>query len=133
MIADASVLIEYLRVGRAPSADVIDTELKAGRAVHLLPVILQEVLQGARDPAAFARWQRVLGTFPVMETDKPRDTAVAAAELYARCRWSGVTPRSGNDCLIAVSCIELGQSLLQRDRDFERVAALAPRLRLLPA
>lgn len=132
MIADSSVLIEYLHRGRASSADLIDRELKARRPIYLLPLILQEVLQGARDEQVFARWRRVLGSFPVIETANRHDTAIAAAELYARCRWAGATARSGNDCLIAASCVELGQPLLQRDRDFVKIAAIEPRLKLAP-
>ncbi|HMN80274.1 MAG TPA: PIN domain-containing protein [Burkholderiaceae bacterium] len=130
MIVDSSVLIEYLRSGSAPSADRIDRELHAGRPICLLPTVLQETLQGARNPAVFLRWSKVLGSFPVLVTASARDTAVAAAGLYARCRWAGFTPRSSNDCLIAVCCIELNQSLLQRDRDFDAIAGIDPRLQL---
>ena len=133
MIVDSSVLIEYLRRGRTRTADVIDRELVARRPLLLLPVVLQEVLQGARDSQAFVRLRQILGTFPLAETADRRATAIAAAGLYARCRWTGVTPRSGNDCLIAASCIELGQPLLQGDRDFERIAVVEPRLNLVRA
>ncbi|MCC7182687.1 MAG: PIN domain-containing protein [Rhodocyclaceae bacterium] len=131
MIVDSSVLIEYLRSGSAPSADRIDIELRAGRPLHLLPTVLQETLQGARNPGVFLRWSKVLGSFPILVTASARDTAFAAAELYARCRRAGFTPRSSNDCLIAISCIELNQPLLQRDRDFDTLAGIDPRLRLV--
>ena len=50
--------------------------------------------------------------------------------LYARCRWQGITIRSPNDCLIAACAVEAGEPLLHADRDFERIAAIEPRLRL---
>jgi predicted nucleic acid-binding protein len=131
VIVDSSVLIEYLRDGRAPTADRVDAELTAGRMPCLLPVILQETLQGARNAEVFARWRKVLGSFPVLTTTDARATALAAAELYARCRWAGFTPRGGNDCLIAASCIELNQPLLQQDRDFGYLARVEPRLKLM--
>ncbi len=133
MIVDASVWVEYLRGNPLPSVLLLRSAIHEERAPYSLPVVLQETLQGARNSEVFQRWRKVLMTFPMLQTPDPRDTAISAADLYARCRWSGITPRSGNDCLIAVSCIELGQPLLQRDRDFERIAALEPRLRLVAA
>lgn len=56
---------------------------------------------------------------------------VHAAGIYARCRWSGITIRSANDCLIAAECIELDQPLLHRDLDFTRIAAIEPALQLI--
>jgi predicted nucleic acid-binding protein len=40
-----------------------------------------------------------------------------AAELYVRCRLAGITPRSSNDCLIAVTAIEFDLPILHRDLD----------------
>lgn len=57
----------------------------------------------------------------------------AAAELYARCRWQGVTPRSPHDCLIAQTAIEHGVRLLHDDRDFAAIARVEPKLKLHPS
>jgi predicted nucleic acid-binding protein len=62
-----------------------------------------------------------------------REAARSAAHLYARCRWAGVTPRSANDCLIATYAIFAGIPLLHRDRDFELIAGVEPKLMLVPA
>ncbi len=99
----------------------------------LIPAILQEVLQGAESADRLAAWVRVFDTFPCLAVENPARTAVAAATLYARCRWSGITPRGSNDCLIAVSCIELDQPLLHNDIDFDRIAKVEPRLRFTKA
>ena len=74
----------------------------------------------------------VMVALVVANSDDPRRTAVLAAGLYARCRWAGFTIRSANDCLIAASCIELGQPLLHRDSDFDRIAAIEPALSIVP-
>ena len=60
-----------------------------------------------------------------------RRTFADAGALYARCRWAGITPRSPHDCLIAQTAIANGVALLYDDRDFELIAGLEPRLRLL--
>lgn len=128
MIADSSVWIEWLRGTDEAAVEILDRELRA-RRVLLLPTILQEVLQGAASPDRFTAWQRAFETLPVARVADPTLTAVLAAGLYARCRWAGVTPRSANDCLIAMSCVELDQPLLHRDIDFDRIVTVEPRLR----
>ena len=45
----------------------------------------------------------------------------------------GITPRSTNDCLIAVHAIVSGMPLLHRDRDFELIAGIEPELVLVAA
>lgn len=59
-------------------------------------------------------------------------THAATAELYARCRWNGVTPRSPHDCLIAVTAVEHVVALLHDDEDYRRLAEVERRLVLLP-
>ncbi|TLY75301.1 MAG: PIN domain nuclease [Gammaproteobacteria bacterium] len=61
-----------------------------------------------------------------------RTAARAAAHLYARCRWAGVTPRSADDCLIAVHAIDGRMPLLHRDRDFVLIAGIEPKLTFVP-
>ncbi len=130
VIADSSVWIDYLRRGDGPAADALDHALRR-REVRLLPTVVQEVLQGADSPARFAAWRQAFEALPAARTDDPHFTATLAAGLYARCRWAGFTVRSANDCLIAASCIELDEPLLHLDRDFERIAGVEPRLRIV--
>lgn len=92
-------------------------------------VVFQEVLQGARDPGHFLRLQEQLEAVQAFIPQAPRETARLAAWLYARCRWAGITLRSPNDCLIAACAIETDEPLLHADIDFERIAAIDPRLR----
>jgi len=129
VIADSSVWIDWLRRGDGWAAQRLNRAL-GKRDVMLLPVILQEILQGAATEERFRAWQRALAVLPVGLVADAASTAVHAAGLYARCRWAGVTIRSANDCLIAASCIELDQPLLHRDSDFERIARIESSLRL---
>jgi predicted nucleic acid-binding protein len=57
---------------------------------------------------------------------------VAAGRLYARARWQGVPPRSPHDCLIAATAVDAHLPLLHDDRDFEHLALVEPKLRLIP-
>lgn len=133
MLVDSSVWIAFLRGDVAPEVDLLVEALERSHAVWLAPPILQEVLQGADRPARFVKWERVLGGLPMLDAPPARTAARAAAELYARCRWAGVTPRSASDCLIAVHAIANDIPLLHGDQDFPLIASIEPKLILLPS
>lgn len=98
----------------------------------LTPLVYQEVLQGAGSPDQFNRLRRYFSTQPMLAPAHPVRSHEAAAGLYARCRWRGVTPRSPQDCLVAQAAIENEIELLAFDRDFDAIARIEPRLRLFP-
>jgi predicted nucleic acid-binding protein len=100
-------------------------------AIWLAPLILQEVLQGADRQDRFNRWDRVLGELPMLLPQDLRAITRAAARLYAHCLWKGITPRSANDCLIAIYAIEHGVPLLHYDRDFDHIARVDRRLKIV--
>jgi predicted nucleic acid-binding protein len=133
MLVDSSVWIAFLRGDAAPQVDLLVQALDRSHAVWIAPPILQEVLQGADRPERFAKWDRVLGELPMLVAPNARTAARAAAELYARCRWAGVTPRSANDCLIAVHAIANNMPLLHCDQDFPSIAGVEPKLLLIPS
>ena len=132
MLVDSSVWVSFLRGDAADEVDLLAGALERSEPVWLAPPILQEVLQGADAPARFARWDRILGELPMLVEPDARATARAAAHLCARCRWAGVTPRSADDCLIAVYAIDAQMPLLHRDRDFVLIAGIEPSLMLMP-
>src|SRR5436190_2065530 len=101
MIVDSSALIELLRNTGSPVHQRLQRALQRGESLSVPPVVLQEVLQGARSPADFARLHGYLDTLPVFETEDPAELHRKAALLYARCRWRGLTPRSPIDCIVA--------------------------------
>lgn len=130
MIADTSAWIEMLRSTGSPAAQRLRDALLRRRRLLMPDVVYQEVLQGSAGPQQFMRLQAQLDLVPAFLPADPRETARQAAMLYARCRWQGVTIRSPNDCLIAACAMEAEEPLLHADRDFERIAAVEPRLRL---
>ena len=132
MLVDSSVWIAFLRGDDREEVDLLVKSLDRTRSVWLAPPILQEVLQGADRPERFLKWDGILSELPMLVEPDARATARAAAELYARCRWAGITPRSANDCLIAVRAIGNDMPLLHCDQDFPLIARVEPRLILLP-
>lgn len=130
MIADSSAWIEFLRATGSPQHLRLKRALARGQRVLMLDVVYQEVLQGAGGVTQFIQLQTLLDNAPTWASPDSRETARQAAMLYARCRWQGITIRSPNDCLIAACAVEAGEPLLHADRDFERIAAIEPRLRL---
>jgi len=129
-LVDSSVWIDFGRPRPRPPSQTLRTLIEREVAVYLTGTIVQEVLQGARDDLHLARMTRWLAPHRLLVPKDPFRTAAAAAALYARCRWAGVTPRSSNDCLIAQIALDHELTLLHDDADFERIAAIEPRLKL---
>ncbi len=131
MIVDSSVWIAHLRGTNSPGARRLAAALGRRETIPLPDIVLHEILRGASSPGNFLRLERAFLTLPRLVPADPRLLARNAAHLYARCRWAGFTPRSGNDCLIACCAIEARQPLLHEDRDFPRIAEVEPALVLI--
>lgn len=127
-LVDTSIWIDLLREVRSTATERLRALLLAEDAC-VAPVIVQEILAGARSEADFERLAAHFLALPMLATSLA--THARAGELYARCRWSGATPRSPHDCLIAATAVEHEVPLLAEDRDFEILARIEPRLRLL--
>jgi len=130
VLVDTTVWIDLLRARTAAPVSLLKRLLQAGEAA-IAPVILQELLQGASSPENFAELRRHFLALPILGSESQGATHVAAAALYARCRWQGFTPRSPHDCLIAQLAVEHGVPLLHDDRDFESLARVEPKLKLI--
>jgi hypothetical protein len=109
---------------------ILEELLEAGEAA-VAPVIIQEILQGASSPENFETLRSHFLALPIIEPGNGPATYAAAAALYARARWQGITPRSPHDCLIARLAVEHQVPLLHDDRDFEMLAKVEPMLALL--
>jgi predicted nucleic acid-binding protein len=130
ILIDTSVWIDYLR-GKDTSAvtqleQILDRDLPYG----ITSLIYQEILQGADSELSLARFERYFGTQTLYLPRDPLATHGDAARLYGRCRRSGVTIRSTIDCLIAQIAIEQDLLLLHSDKDFDRIAAVVPELKI---
>ncbi|QQS54942.1 MAG: PIN domain nuclease [Candidatus Competibacteraceae bacterium] len=130
ILVDTSAWIGLLRNVDRPAVHHLKWILDSETTVALTPLILQEILQGARSDVHFVTLQRYFADLPLLVSSNWTATHIAAAHLYGRCRWAGVTPRSSNDCLIARQAVEHDVALLHDDRDFEAIARVEPQLQL---
>ena len=120
VLIDTSIWLEVER-GRF----TLDTFVEPGE-IAICPPIAQELLQGARTPERFTVvWNIVLNS-RMLDDPVPLERFEYGAEIYRRCREDGYTVASSHDCLIAACAIEHRIPLLQRDRDFEKIAEHAP-------
>lgn len=126
VLVDTSVWIEVFRK-RGPLR--LESTVDLEDVVTCLPVI-QEVLQGFRDESAFRTAHEAMLAFPILENPLSLPIFEGAVQLYRSARRSGLTVRSGVDCLIAACALKNGVEVLHRDRDFDvlsRVSALKSR------
>jgi predicted nucleic acid-binding protein len=132
-LIDTSVWIDSLRqLDNEPAR--FFRSLVADRAPYgIAGVIFQEVLQGARGQEDFEQLRSHLGSLTFWHPLDPVGTYAEAADLYRRCRASGITVRSTLDCLIARLAIEHGLVLVHNDRDFDGIAGVEPSLKCAPS
>src|SRR4051794_15709544 len=114
IIVDTTVWIDYLAGTADRHTEWLDRELSK-RRIGLTDVILCEVLQGVRGDRAFDNVRSHLERFQIVETGGI-ELALSAAQNYRKLRQRGCTVRKTIDCFIATVCLEMGCSLLHRDR-----------------
>jgi predicted nucleic acid-binding protein len=87
----------------------------------MLPVIVQEVLQGIRIQKLFDLIKYVFLSQRYVIYNQV-EIAVSAASLYRCLKRKGITIRKPNDCLIAAVCINQNIEVLHKDKDFDNIA-----------
>jgi predicted nucleic acid-binding protein len=102
-----------------PLVERLRRALEGGEAVFTTGLVLQEVLQGIREPAQRAALLERFGALPLLMPD--RSDHVGAAEVRDRCRRRGV--QAGTvDALLAQLCLRHDLVMLTADQDFEDMA-----------
>ncbi|MDQ6904605.1 MAG: PIN domain-containing protein [Bacteroidota bacterium] len=119
-IVDTSTWINYYNAVEDENSELVN-KLIDDDEIIILPVILQETLQGIRKDNVFDLTKDLLLSYHYLNID-PVYSAIRAAELYRFLRKKGLTIRKPNDCLIAASCIEFNIPLLHNDKDFDNIA-----------
>ena len=118
VIVDTTVWIDYLRGIENAQTDWLSRQMRT-RRIALTDLILCEVLQGIREPAAFREIRdELLRRFLLLETGG-QQLAIAAAQNYQTLRDRGQTVRKTIHCLIATFCLHADHELLHRDRNFD--------------
>jgi len=121
VLVDTSAWIE---VFRKPSRLVIESVVDFDDIVTCLPVV-QEVLQGFTDEAAFRTARRAMLALPIVESPLRVAVVEEAVDLYRRARRAGLTVRSAADCLIAACAIRHDLMVLHADRDYPALARVS--------
>ena len=127
ILVDSSVWIRFFASKPTELGKRLYDLIAQDIAIVTIPPIRQEVCQGAANEQEFRTLNQKL-SFTKLILPSTQDY-VEAAYLYARCRWKGITPRSGIDCLIAHIAVQHSLPLLHADRDFESIAKVLPSLR----
>lgn len=107
----------------------LDAVIDLDDVVTCLPVV-QEVLQGFRDEAAYRVAHASMLAFPIVESPLGQNVFLDAVALYRTARRAGVTVRASVDCLIAACALRHDLEVVHRDRDYPalaRVSALRER------
>jgi predicted nucleic acid-binding protein len=129
ILVDTSVWINLFRYRPTAPTKRLRVLLDDGGRFSVTPVIVQEILQGAADEREFSLLRDYFSTQRMLMPDDTLQTHCDAARLYFDCRRRGFTPRSTIDCFIAQIALEHRALLLHDDRDFERIAKVAPQLK----
>ncbi len=119
-IIDSTVWIDYFNNVINDKTNAAD-KLLENRFAIILPVILQEILQGIRNRETFDSIRWLMLSLEFFQYDAVQ-AAIDAASLYRFLKIKGVTVRKPNDCLIAIICINNNIPLLHNDKDFDNIA-----------
>ncbi|MBI2603468.1 MAG: PIN domain-containing protein [Deltaproteobacteria bacterium] len=90
--------------------------------VVVCPPVVQEVLQGVKNPSEHERVKLGLLSFPCFGNPLRLSHFLDASEIYRVGRKKGYTIRSTVDCLIAAIAIESKVPVMHFDRDFSNIA-----------
>ena len=129
-LIDTSIWIDFFRNTKNPKQQLLDDILERNLPFGITPIIYQEVLQGAKSQKDFNQLEDYLGSQRFYVSRVATKLARDAADLYFRCRQTGITIRSTIDCLIAQAAIENNLVLLHNDKDFEYIAKVEKQLQL---
>ena len=120
IVVDTSVWIDFFNGQVNEQTITLKQLIKADEPIVLIPVIIQEILQGIRQDNQFRLVLTLLKGFPVFKRKAVPD-AIGAAKLYRNLRKKGITIRKSNDCLIAYVCLKTRSKILFKDRDFDLI------------
>jgi len=122
ILVDTSALLPFLAGRSTRASEAVADVLSEGLEIALTPIVVQEVLQGAREEQEWRKLRSYLLTQVILSPRDPIATQVAAARIYYDCRRRGLTVRSTLDCVVAQIAIEHGVPLLHDDRDYDAIA-----------
>lgn len=102
-----------------PETEALRKMIEQGENIFLLGIILQEILQGVKEPAAFKRIREHFDAFPLLEIT--REIYVKAAELKNHLSKNGIQVGTV-DALIAAAAMSNECYIFTNDKDFTHIA-----------
>ncbi len=121
-LVDTSVIVDAYRGATSPAVATFRRHLIDGPPPAITPVILQEVLQGARDERDLGLLARDLSFFEPLGAPSYA-IHEQAAEIFRRVRRAGLTSATVDVLIVAVAAANR-RPLLSSDAIQRRVAAL---------
>ncbi len=119
-VVDTSIWVSYFNSIQDKRSIIVNQLIDLNQVI-VLPVILQETLQGIKSDSIYQLIRESLLSYHYININLVY-SAIRGAELYRFLRQKGVTIRKPNDCLIAAICIENNIPLLHNDKDFDNIA-----------
>ncbi len=119
VVVDTSVWIDFFAGG---AASALEDALRAGSVV-LPPIVVAELLSGARRPRDRSAIRELLDDLPLHDT--PRAHWVRVGELRRALAESGLSV-STPDAHVAQCALDRDAILLSRDGVFKRIARRSP-------
>ena len=132
-LIDTSVWIDFFRQRQTWAVNEFYRILDSSQNYGITELIYQEIVQGALNKEDFDSLSDYLISQRFFYPKHQSETYRSAAYIYFTGRRQGITIRSTIDCLIAQIAIEHNLILLHSDKDFERIAEIAPALKLFPS
>jgi len=129
ILVDTSVWIDFLKGTKSRQEIILKKLIEEEEDICITGIILTEILQGVKNDFKYKEIKKFLLALPIFFPKK--ETYIKAAEIYRKCRKTGITIRSTVDCLIAQIAIENDLILLHKDRDFDKIAEIIGKPELL--
>lgn len=117
ILVDTSVWIEVFRRTSFSLEEIVDLD----EILTCLPIV-QEVLQGFNNQAAYERARESMLAFPIVESPLRQEVYLEAVEIFRAARRVGLTLRSTIDVLIAACALRNDVTVLHKDRDYDVIA-----------
>jgi predicted nucleic acid-binding protein len=121
IVVDSSAWIEFFRRTGSRVHRSLARLVRERAELAVTEVVVLEALSGATSARQFATLRAALVGFPVLPLRGPA-AYDRAAHLYRACRPRRRGGTEVTDCLFAVAAIEANATILQADRDFEKLA-----------
>lgn len=124
ILVDTSVWIDFLEGGDHWTKERLKKKINDRETIVYLDLILLEIIQGVRKRKDRERIAEKMNMLVYLNLT--RSSILLAAEIYQELQRKGIVIRSIIDCLIAATAIEIGATILHKDRDFDRIEKYYP-------